>query len=151
MKRVGQQQQSFDQLGLIGGQHAGLTAAVRLASKKKPSAHKVPQRRDRCAKPCAILRGVCRSRRSRWPLLTKGQIAAQDCNARALKHVCNRDQQRRITVASSAMGDDHPVAGAASLVEAPRTPSASNGTDEAMALKIPELTSRQVRKPYHAS
>jgi hypothetical protein len=55
MKRIGEEHEPFDQVGLVGRQHAGLTAAVRLASKNNPPAHNVPHGGNRRPKACAIL------------------------------------------------------------------------------------------------
>ena len=77
MERVGQKQQRLDKFGLVGSQHARLPAAVGLTGEKNPAADDVAQRPDRRAKPCAIPCGVSGSRRSRWPLLTEREIAAQ--------------------------------------------------------------------------
>jgi hypothetical protein len=73
-----------------------------------------------------IPRGVCRSGRCGWPLLTEGQIAAQYCDGLAE----DARKRWRVTVASGAAGDA--LASCGYL----RAPSASNGTNKAIALRI---------------
>src|SRR5208282_3544962 len=84
MERIREEQKLFDQFGLLGRQHARLTAAVRLAGECNTSADNGSKSRDRCPKSLAIFLGVCRSWRSRRPLLTERQIAAQYRHARRL-------------------------------------------------------------------
>src|SRR5208283_5851583 len=55
MERVGEEHEPFDQFGLVGRQHAGLTAAVRLASENHPPTHNAPHGGDRGSKACSVL------------------------------------------------------------------------------------------------
>ena len=132
---VRQEHEPYDQLRLLGCQRAGLTPAVRLTSERNPAACNGSQSRDRRTQPGAIFRGVCRSRRSRRPLLTKGQIAPQDRQARQPERLPRQPEAvARYSRRQAPWVRTIPSIASSASCKCPRTPFASKGIDEFMAV-----------------
>src|SRR5262249_49798407 len=83
MQRVRQPEKARSQLGLLGSQHGGLAATVRVPTKKDALKGWIRgfQSHHRPLQPFAVVSCARRRRRTMRPLLPKRQIATKDAEA----------------------------------------------------------------------
>ncbi len=80
-----------------------------MAAEKNPSRHFLTQNSNRVPESFAIALRIARKRRPEAPLLTKGQIAAQNSIAIFGKSFTDRHQQRSSTIRARAVTQNQRV------------------------------------------
>src|SRR4029077_15958292 len=110
MQRIRKQEESGNKIGFGGAEHCGLSSTVGVAAQKDPASHIFTQNCNRIAQTRAIAFRIARKRRSSAPLLTEGQIAAQNDVAMDSKSFADRNQQRSIAIRARAVSQDQCVA-----------------------------------------
>lgn len=95
---IGKQEQSFYDMGIFRGRDRRLPAAIGVSSQKDSSRSEFPKCPDSFNKSLAVMRSIAGTRRTKWPHLAEGQVAAQDQTSCPSKSICHRPQQRRLAV-----------------------------------------------------
>src|SRR5206468_11502814 len=104
MERVREQQQSIGNLRIFGAEHAGLPAAIRLASDNDPLHTEIAKFLNCIAQAFTVPSGLCGTRWSVGARLAKGEIAAEHGHSRLPKNLCESHKQGRIAVSACTVG-----------------------------------------------
>jgi len=105
MQGIGREQEPIDQSRRFRREHAALPAAVGMSAKPNLIGMLLANLQDFSAQAFAIARGVTGAWRPFGTILSKRQIVTDHLNLVFRKRVVERDQQRRIAIRSSAVGE----------------------------------------------
>lgn len=105
MQGIREQKEPIGQPGSFGRQYTGLPSAIRMTAEPNLFRLLLADFRDLLAKSLAIPSRIAWARRSVRPLLAERQIIAHNLNAMFRENMCERNEQWRVSVRSSAVGE----------------------------------------------
>ena len=105
MQGIRKQQQTVNQARRFRRQHARLPAPIGMSTEPDLIGMLLTNLQDLLAQSFAISRGVTGTRRTVRAVLPIGQVVTDDLNLTLGECVCERDQQRRIAIGSSAVSE----------------------------------------------
>src|SRR5258708_7923382 len=110
MQRIRKQKESGHKIGFGCAEHRGLASTVGVAGEKDSAGDIFAQNCYCVAQARAIAFRIARKRRAGAPLLTEGQITAQNNVAMSGKSFAERDQKRSIAIRARAVSKDQGIA-----------------------------------------
>src|SRR5438874_11424355 len=123
VQRIREEQQSRDEIGLVGGEESGLPAAIGLAAEKDPSRHDATHRGDRLPEAGTVGGGAGGRGRAGRTALAERQIAAQHGKSGGAERFGRREEERRAAITAGAMRQYQPlIAGAARRMQKTANP-----------------------------
>jgi hypothetical protein len=109
MKRIGEQQKTIDESGLVRSQHGSLTSAIGMSAEKDAAAVLRARLERKLVQTGSVARGIAWSRRARWTLLTIGQIDAQHMDSEHGDRAIHRHQERSVAVRPGAVSENEGI------------------------------------------
>ena len=110
MKRIGEQQQSIDQVRFIGEEHCGLASTVGMTAQIDSAFRSGPDDRNRPAQPVAIPFRATERWRTVGAGASKRQVKPQNRKARCGERFGYLHQEFRLAICTRPVGEHHRVA-----------------------------------------
>ena len=109
VKRIREQEKAIGKIRLFRGKHAGLASSVGVPPEKEPTGNQLSHGSHGVKKALAVAGSVTGTGRAEAPGLPEGQVATQDGKSAFGEGVCQRNQQRGLSIGAGAVSERQAV------------------------------------------